>query len=79
MGHIAPIKCIIRKRKAKGQKERETRSSLLLSDLKDSKSGDSGKQEEGKTFHKLHFLEMNDAFCDPVRGLGSETWIKLVS
>ena len=34
----------------------------------------SGKQEEGKTFHKLHVLGMNDNFWDRVREVGSETW-----
>ena len=32
------------------------------------------KQDEGKTFHKLHVLGMNDDLWDKVRGLGSETW-----
>ena len=31
------------------------------------------KQEEGRTFHKLDILGMNDLW-DKVRGLGSETW-----
>ena len=31
---------------------------------------DSGKQEEGKTLHKLHVLGMNDELWDKVRGLG---------
>ena len=35
---------------------------------------DSGKEEEGKTFHKLHVLGMNDDLRDQARGLGSETW-----
>ena len=33
-----------------------------------------GKQEEGKTFHKLHVLGIRDNLWDRVRGLGSETW-----
>ena len=48
------------KRKRKGKREREIRSSLLILDLKDGRLQDSGKQEEGKTFHKLHALGMND-------------------
>ena len=36
------------------------KSSLLISDLKDGKLYDSGKQEEGKTFHKLHVLLPGD-------------------
>ena len=32
------------------------------------------KQEEGKTFHKLHVLGMNDDLWDRVRGLCSEAW-----
>ena len=32
------------------------------------------KQEEGKTFHKLHVQGMNDDLWDRVCGLGSETW-----
>ena len=43
-------------------------------DLIDGKLQDSGKQEEGKTFEKLHVLGINDDFWDRVRGLGSETW-----
>ena len=42
-----------RKKKVKGSEDREFRSSLLILDLKESKLQDSGKQEEGKTFHKL--------------------------
>ena len=33
----------------------------------------SGKQEEGKTFHKLHVLGMNEDLWDKVRGLCSES------
>ena len=32
------------------------------------------KQEEGKTFHKLHVLGMNDDLGDRFHGLGSESW-----
>ena len=60
-----------RKQKAK---RREIRSSLLILDLKDGKLQDSGKQEEGKTFHKMHVLGMNDCLWDGVCGLGSESW-----
>ena len=49
------------------------RSSLLILDLKDGKLLDSGKQEEGKMFHKLHVLGMNDDLWDRVCGLDSET------
>ena len=38
---------------------REIRLSLLILDLKDDKLYDSGK-EDGKTFHKLHVLGMNE-------------------
>ena len=48
--------------------------SLLFSDLKDGRLCDSGKQEEGKKFHKLHVLGINDDLWDRVRGLGSEIW-----
>ena len=51
---------------------REVRSSLLILDLKDGEMQDSGKHEEGKTFHKLHVLGMNDDLWDRVRGLGSK-------
>ena len=68
----APTKDERRKRRLRG--ERENRSSLLILDLNDGKLYDSGKQEEGKTFHKLHFLGTNDDLWDKVRGLGSETW-----
>ena len=43
-----------RKKKAKGSEEREIRSSLSILDLKEGKLLASGKEEEGKTFHKLH-------------------------
>ena len=58
----------------KWKKEREIRSSLLILNLKDGKLQDSGKQEIGKTFHKLHVLGMNDDLCSRVCGLDSETW-----
>ena len=32
------------------------------------------RKEEGKTFHRLHVLGMNDNLWDRVLGLGSETW-----
>ena len=54
-----------RKKKAKKAKRRE-RSLLLILDLKDGKLRDSGKQEEGKTFHKLHVLGMNDDLWDRI-------------
>ena len=50
------------------------RSSLLILDLKDGTLQDSGKQEEGKTLHKLHVLGMNDDLWDRVLGVSSETW-----
>ena len=58
----------------KGKRDREISSSLLIFDLKDGKLQDSGKQEEGKTLHKLHVLGMNDDLLEGVLGLGSETW-----
>ena len=58
------------RKKVKGYEEREIRSSLLILDLKDGKLYDLGKQEEGKTFHKLHVLGMNDDLWDRARGLG---------
>ena len=33
-----------------------------------------GKEEEGKTFYKLHVLWMNDDLWNRVRGIGSEAW-----
>ena len=63
-----------RKKKAKGLEERDIRSSLLILDLKDGKLSDSGKEEEGKMFHNMHVLGMNDDLWDRVRELGSETW-----
>ena len=50
----------------------------MILDLKDGKLSDSGKQEEGKTFHNLHVLGMNDDLWDEVCGLGSETWKNVV-
>ena len=32
------------------------------------------KQEEGKTFHKLHVQGMNEDLWDRAHGLGSDTW-----
>ena len=49
-----------RKKKANSHEVREIRSSLLILELKDGKLHDSGGQEKGKTFHKLHVLGMND-------------------
>ena len=50
-----------KKKKVKGEEEWGIRSSLLILEGKlqlakwqDGKLQDSGKQEEGKTFHKLH-------------------------
>ena len=54
-----------RKKKVKGQDEREMRSSLLILDLKEGKNY--RKEEKGKTFHKLHVLWMDNALCDRVR------------
>ena len=45
------------RRKQKVKREREIRSSLLILDWKDCKWKDIGKQEEGKTVHKVHVLE----------------------
>ena len=42
--------------------------------MNDDKLYDSGKQEEGKMFHKLHVLGMNDDLWDKICILGSETW-----
>ena len=53
-----------RKKKAKGEEERETRSSLLILDLEDGKSLNSEKEEEGDAFHKFHVLRMNDYLWD---------------
>ena len=63
-----------KKEESENYDEREIRSSLLILDLKDGRLQDSGKQEEGNGFHKLHVLWMNDGLCDRVRGIGSETW-----
>ena len=52
-----PTKEERRKQKAK---RRERDQSLLILDLKDGNLLDSGKQEEGKAFHKLHVLGMNN-------------------
>ena len=42
-------------------------------DLKTDKLYDSGEEDEGKTFHVLQILGMNEDLWDKVRGLGSET------
>ena len=47
---------------------------LMILDLKNGKLKDSGKHKEGKTFHKLHVLGMNDDLWYRVLGLNSETW-----
>ena len=59
--------------KLTGERERDLKSSLLISDLKDDKLRDSGK-EQGKTFRKLHVLGMNDKLWDRACKLVSETW-----
>ena len=53
--------------------KREVRSSLLILDLKHGELLDSRKQE-GKVFHKLYILRMNDDLWDRDCGLSSETW-----
>ena len=63
-----------RNKTAKVLEERDIKSSLLILDLNNGKLCDSGKKEEGKTFHKLHVLGMNDDLWNKVCGLGSETW-----
>ena len=35
---------------------------------------DSEKEEEGRTFYKLHVLGMNDSLWDRVHRLDTETW-----
>ena len=46
---------------------RGIRSSLFILDFTDDKLSDSGKQEEGKTFHRSHVLGMNDDLWDRIR------------
>ena len=62
-----------RGRRGEGEEEREIRSSSLILDLKERKLNDSGKAE-GKIFHKLHVLGMNDNLWNRARGLWSENW-----
>ena len=57
-------------------KERETGSSLLTSNLKEDKLLHSGKEEDGKTFHKLHVLGKNGNLWDRVHGLSSASGLK---
>ena len=80
--HSWSISCFIPKAYSKAPKkgrkkglsrERETRSILLMLDLKTDELYDSGKEDEGKTFHVLQLLGMNEDLWDKVRGLG--TWI----
>ena len=60
-------------REREREREREIRSSLLMLDLKIDKLYNSGKEDEGKTFHFLQVLGMNEDMWDRVCGLGSET------
>ena len=55
-----PIQAPQRKKEESQRLRGEIRSSLLILELKDGRLQDSGKQEEGKMFHKLHVLGMND-------------------
>ena len=48
------------KGKKQKAKRREISSGLLVLDLKYGKLQDSEKEEEGRMFHKLHALGMND-------------------
>ena len=43
-------------------------------DVRFDRGQDSGKQKEGKTFHKLHVPAMNDDFWDRFHGFSSEIW-----
>ena len=52
----APTKEDMRKRKA----QRRERDQIKVIDIRFQRWQHSGKQEEGKTFHKLHALGMND-------------------
>ena len=70
--YIAPTK--EERERQRGERDQIKFIGLLMLDLKDGKLQDSGKQEEGKTFLKLHVLGMNEDLWDRVRGLGSETW-----
>ena len=64
------------RKKEERKQLRGERYKIKFIDLRfeDGKLSDSGKQEEGKTFHKLHVIWMNDDLWDKDRGLGSETW-----
>ena len=53
-------------------KEERERLCLLMINLKEGKFLDSGKEREGKKFHIIQNLEMNDDLWDRVHGLGSE-------
>ena len=44
----------------------------MILDLKEDNPQQSGKEEVGRTFHKLHGLGMNNGLWDRVRRLGSE-------
>ena len=46
---------------------------MIKNDESKDMSRDSGMRE-GKTFHKLHVVGMNDDLWDKVRDVGSETW-----
>ena len=47
---------------------------FLVSDLKEEKLQDYGKEEEGTTFHRLNVLRIKNDCWDRVRGLGCEIW-----
>ena len=64
------------RKKEESERLREERDQITFIDLGFERWQvvNSGKQEEGKTFHKLHVLGINDDLWDRVRGLGSKTW-----
>ena len=73
LGYTKPQK-ESKKEERKSQEERGIGSSLLILDLNNGKLLDAEKQEEGKKFHELHVLGVNDDMWNKVRELGSKNW-----
>ena len=69
MIYVEEMACYTKPQQRKKEKSEQLRGErdqikLFILDLSNGKFLDSGKQDKGKTFHKLYVLGMNDDLCD---------------